>query len=42
MTFASYLMCVASDYTICVIFTGSLGGVAYDHTIYYFECYKIA
>ena len=40
MTFVNYLTSVTSNYTFCVIFTGSLVGMAYDHTIYYFEHYS--
>ena len=36
----SYLMGVASDYTVHMILTSYLVGVAYDHTFYHFECYK--
>ena len=40
MTFTSYLMGVASDYTVHMIFIGSLVQVSYDHTVYYIEHYN--
>ena len=40
MTFVSFLMGLASNYTVHMIFWGSLIGMAYVHTVYYFECYN--
>ena len=40
MTLTSYLVGVASDYSVHMILTSYLVGVAYDHTVYHFECYK--
>ena len=40
MTLTSYLLGLASDYTVHMILTDYLAGVAYYYTVHHFECYN--